>query len=190
MNETERDRILRMVSEGTLRPTEAAQLLAALADETPVVKPQVVAAVSEAEKEKEKEKQKPIEVQMQRGDGSHYTIELPAQLVPMIAKVTGVYIKEAAKSAANDAWDGFKIMMRNKTNEVKNNVTAKVKGVGDKPTPKLAAAPEATEQAEARRRILQMVQNGRISAGDASRLIEQLDAHTEFRKTHPEGAAS
>src|SRR4051812_21943927 len=33
MNETERDRILRMVQEGTLRPHEAAHLLAALADE-------------------------------------------------------------------------------------------------------------------------------------------------------------
>ena len=31
--------------------------------------------------------------------------------------------------------------------------------------------------------ILQMVQNGRISAEDASRLIQQLDAHAAYQKT-------
>ena len=90
------------------------------------------------------------------------------------------------RSAANDAWGGFKVMVRNKTIEVKENVTTRVRGGGGKTEDKPVLAPEAVEQVEARRRIIQMVQNGRISATDASRLIEQIDALTEYRKTHPE----
>ena len=61
MNETERDRILRMVSEGTLRPHEAAHLLAALADEPDAV---------DKKKEKSEKKNGPLmEVQLERPDG-------------------------------------------------------------------------------------------------------------------------
>jgi hypothetical protein len=187
MNETEKDRILRMVSEGTLRPNEAAQLLAALTEPTA---PKAVKAEpeKEPEKEKEKAKQQRTEIQMQRPDGSYYTFSVPPGLVPALLKVAGVEIKEAMKSAATDAWGGFKVMVRNKTREVTDNVTTRVRG-GGKSEVKTSPASESTEQAEARRRIIQMVQNGRISATDASRLIEQLDALTEFRKNNPEAAS-
>jgi hypothetical protein len=177
MNETERDRILRMVSEGTLRPNEAAQLLAALT-ETPTPKAEKAAQ----EKEVEKDKPRPMtEVQMQRADGTYYTFSVPPGIFPALIKVAGVEIKEAVRTAANDAWDGFKVMARNKTREVKDNVTSRVKGE-HKPAAQIAAAPEGVEQAEARRRIIQMVQNGRITAIEASRLIEQMDALTEYKK--------
>lgn len=191
MNETEKDRILRMVSEGTLRPNEAAQLLAALVEETPKT---ALAEKGEPEPESEKEKPKPqmTEVQMQRPDGTYYSFKVPPGLFPALIKVAGVEIKEAVRSAANDAWGGFKVMVRNKTQEVKENVTTRVRGGGsgkieEKSAPALSA--QAAEQAEARKRILQMVQNGRISATDASRLIEQIDALSEYRKTHPEAAS-
>lgn len=185
MNETEKDRILRMVSEGTLRPNEAAQLLAALTEEKPkeakVEKP-------EPEKEKKEEKSKRHEVQMQRADGSLVTVEVPSELLPALVKVAGVVIRESARSAAVDAWAGLKVMVRNKTREVKENMSARVRG--EQKTPALPpAAPVDTEQAEARRRIIQMVQNGRITATDASRLIEQLDALSEYRKKHPDAVS-
>src|SRR5579859_3539103 len=90
MSETERDRILLLLSEGTLRPDEAAKLLAALADsaEAAAPKPQTTPEKPK-DKEKEKPKTKPqlMEVQMQRPDGSHYTVEVPPSLVPMIMKM-------------------------------------------------------------------------------------------------------
>ncbi|HZO88758.1 MAG TPA: hypothetical protein VFB38_10520 [Chthonomonadaceae bacterium] len=179
MNETEKDRILRMVSEGTLKPSEAAHLLAALADESAPAEPKP----GENNKAKPKEKKQLIEVQMQRPDGSHYTIEVPPNLVPMFLKMAGVAIRESVRSAAQDAWAGFKVMVRNKTDEIKTNVKTRVSGGSKEETP--AVSPEQEQQAEARRRILQMVQNGRINAADASRLIEQLDALAEYQKTHP-----
>jgi hypothetical protein len=181
MNETERDRILKMVSEGTLRPNEAAQLLAALVEEPPketkAEKPD-----KEAEADKEKPKTQMTEVQMQRADGSFYTFKVPPGLFPTLVKVAGVEIKEWARSAAVDAWDGFKIMVRNKTHEVKDNVTARVRGE-HKPAAQTESTPESVEQVEARRRIIQMVQNGRITATEAGRLIEQMDALTEYKKS-------
>ena len=179
MNETEKERILRMVTDGTLRPNEAAQLLAALSEEP---KP------SEGKKEAKKEEAKPqekapeqlMEVQMQRPDGSTYTIQVPPNLFPMFWKIAKVAIKESARVASQEAWDGFKNMVRNKADEVKTNVTTRF--TGEKAATVPAASPEQEQQSEARRRILQMVQNGRINAQDASRLIQQLDALQEYQK--------
>lgn len=181
MNETERDRILRMLAEGTLRSDEAAKLLAALAESEAAVAPK---PQPEKPKEPEKPRTKPqlMEVQLQRPDGSNYTVEVPPSLVPMIMKVAGVALKETARTATQEAWTGFKTLVRNKTDEVKTTVKDRVSRPGDKPDEKPAPTPEEETQAESRRRILQMVQNGRINAADASRLIQQLDALKEYRK--------
>jgi len=186
MSETERDRILRMLSEGTLRPDEAAKLLAALAEGAAPAAPKPQAP-PEKPKEKEKPKAKPqlMEVQMQRPDGSNYTVEVPPSLVPMIMKMAGVAIKESARTATQEAWSGFKTMVRNKTDEVKTTVKDRVSRPNEKVEEKTAPTPEEETQAESRRRILQMVQNGRINAADASRLIQQLDALHEYRKRQP-----
>ena len=182
MIETEKERVLRMVADGTLRPQEAAQLLAALSDE-PIAPVAAPSARQTTSKSKPDDKET-VEVQVQRLDGTMRTVRLPPGLVPMFWELAKTEIKESAKSAAQDTWAGLKTMVRNKTKEVKSNVqerftTAKVKP--NEPPP-----PDQTEvqQAEARRQILQMVQNGRISAEDASRLIHQLDAHTAFQKLH------
>lgn len=183
MNETEKDRILRMVSEGILRPNEASQLLAALSEETPAP------AAKPTEKEEKTATATPpkpqtIEVQMQRADGSYYTVQLPPNLVPMFLKMAGVMIKESARTAAQETWDGLKAMAKNKTKEVKTTVKDRVSGGGGKKKTETAAPVAAkSNQSEARRSIIQMVQNGRISATDAARLIEQLDALQAHQQT-------
>jgi hypothetical protein len=197
MNDTDReqrDRILKMLADGTLRPDEAAKLLAALspAEDAAAKKQEAArkAAAKEKEddkekgKEKEKEKGKPqmMEVQMQRPDGSNYTVEVPPSLVPMIMKMAGVAIRESARTASIEAWDGFKTMVRNKTDEVKTTVKERVARPAGKTAPAPEAAPVEDPQFEARRRILQMVQNGRITAADASRLIQELDALNDYQK--------
>jgi hypothetical protein len=194
MNDTDReqrDRILKMLADGTLRPDEAAKLLAALSPTVEAAtgkqdakKPAAHEESKEKEKGKEKDKPKPqlMEVQMQRPDGSHYTIEVPPSLMPMIMKMAGVAIRESARTASKEAWDGFKTMVRNKTDEVKTTVKDRVTRPAGKAPEALVSAPEEDPQFEARRRILQMVQNGRISAADASRLIQELDALREFQK--------
>src|SRR5437763_14960709 len=113
MNETERDRILRMVSEGTLRPNEAAHLLAALAEE-----PAPDTAAKPAE-EKDKPKKPMTEVEVQRPDGTHYTVQVPPDLVPMFLRMAKVAIKESARTAAQETWSGLKTIVRNKTEEVR-----------------------------------------------------------------------
>jgi len=193
-DQTQRDRILKMLADGTLRPDEAAKLLAALSPtpDTGTGKQDTAKKAGandeskDKDKGKEKEKDKPkpqlMEVQMQRPDGSHYTVEVPPSLVPMIMKMAGVAIRESARTASKEAWDGFKTMVRNKTDEVKTTVKERVsrpaKTSGAAPSP----TPEEDPQFEARRRILQMVQNGRISAADASRLIQELDALRDYQK--------
>src|SRR5438045_2909305 len=127
MNETEKERILRMVSEGTLRPAEASHLLAALAEEPAPPDPKKKGE-NGAAKEEEKPKQPLIEVQMQRPDGSNYTVQVPPNLFPMFWQIAKVAIKESARTAANETWSGFKTMVHNKTEEVKANVKAKVSG--------------------------------------------------------------
>src|ERR1044071_1058504 len=137
MNETERDRILRMVSEGTLRPHEAAHLLAALADE-----PEPAAE----KKEKTDKKNGPLmEVQMERPDGSHYTVKVPPSLVPMLWEITKATVRESARSAARDTWDGLKTVVKNKTTEVTTNVrdrlaSSRGQAKAEDKTPALTAA--------------------------------------------------
>ena len=177
MNETERDRILRMVAEGTLRPHEAAHLLAALADERDP---------SEKKKDSGEKKGAPLmEVQMERPDGSHYTVKVPPSLVPMLWEITKATVRESARTAARDTWDGVKTVVRKKTTEVTTNVrdrlgSSRGQAIADKQLPALTAAQQ--QGAAARRRILDMVQEGRITAEAAGRLIYQLDATAAFQK--------
>lgn len=178
MNETERDRILRMVSEGTLRPHEAAHLLAALADEP-----------TAAEKPKDKKAGKKadsnlVEVELERPDGSHYTVKVPPSLVPMIWEITKATVRESARTAAKETWEGFTNIVRSKTQEVKTSVRDRFAGEKKKPAEsKPALTPAEEQQAAARRQILQMVQEGKVTATDASRLIQQLDAHFVYQRS-------
>ena len=174
----EKERILKMLDDGLISPAEAAKLLAALQEHNAAKNPVKVEVVTDNAKA---EKPAPMaQVQMQRPDGTYYTIDVPPGLVPAFMKMAGVAIKESVRTAANDAWDGFKIMVKNKTTEVKTNVSNKVRGVGkdDKDKVKTETASALSTEQEARRRIIQMVQNGRIGADDAARLIQQLDALT------------
>ena len=186
MNETEKDRILNMVAEGVIRPAEAAQLLAALAEESPASKAKEAPKAAEAEKKRVPDKAPTMEVQMQRADGSSYTIEVPTNMVPMFMSLAGAAIKESARAAAKEAWDGIKDGAKNKFSEAREAVKAKVSGNGGK-TPDVAAPAFSDEQLkaqESRKLVLQMVQNGRVSAEDAGKLIQQLDALQEYQKTH------
>lgn len=192
MNDTDReqrDRVLKMLADGTLRPDEAAKLLAALspAESPQKSEPASRDAAKEKAKEKAKEQEKPrpqrMEVQMQRPDGSNYTVEVPPSLMPMIMKMAGVAIRESARTASIEAWDGFKTMVRNKTDEVKSTVIDKVTRPVTKSPDNAKAVAEEDPQFEARRQILQMVQNGRITAADASRLIQELDALRDYQKS-------
>ena len=179
MNETEKDRILRMVAEGTLRPHEAAHLLAALADEPISVKK------AAPEEKKEPEKEKLMEVQMQRADGTFYTIKVPPGLMPMIWEVTKATIKEQTRTAAQETWQGFKNIVKKKSLEARTAITDRFKGSKneeeEEPVPLLL--PAETKNAEGRRQILQMVQGGLLSAEEAGRLIQQLDAHLAYQKS-------
>lgn len=183
MNEVEKTRILEMVANGTLKPAEGAQLLAALAELPPAVDTKAAGkkVVEKAEKAKPKPKQPMLEVDMQRPDGSHYKVEVPPNLFPMFVQIAKVAIKESSRTAAQETWSGFKHIVHTKTNEVKEGVKSCLT-----PSNKTVYAPEVekpeAKQFEARRQILQMVQNGRISADDASRLIQQLDALQTYQE--------
>ena len=178
MNETERDRILRMVAEGTLRPHEAAHLLAALADES---------GADAQNNSRSAGKSSPLmEVQMERPDGSHYTVKVPPSLVPMLWEITKATVRESARAAAHDTWDGLKTIVRNKSTQVKTSVRDRFNSTkGQLKSEGAVPALSAAEQNEiaARRQILEMVQNGLITAGDAGRLIQQVDAHAEYQRT-------
>lgn len=185
MNEPEKERILALIAEGVIRPEEAVSLLAALSDEPKPKQAEPKAAsgtksnqTAAKSKEKEKEKEPLMEVQMQRADGSTYNIQVPPNLVPLFWNIAKVAIKESARTAAQETWSGFKHIVRRKTREVGSSVKNRVSSIGSR-----SDAPDAeieeedgVDKFEARRQILQMVQNGRISASDAGRLIEQLDA--------------
>ena len=187
MNETEKDRILSMVAEGVIRPSEAAQLLAALAEETPAATAKDKPNDAEPKKERVSEKAPTMPVQMQRPDGTTYTIEVPTTLVPMFMSLAGAAIKESIRASAKEAWTGIKDGAKHKFAETKDAVKAKVTGTSGK-TPAAPLAPTVSEEQkqtqEARKRILQMVQNGRVSAEDAGKLIQQLDAMKDYQKTH------
>ena len=175
MNETEKERILRMVAEGVIRPSEAASLLAALVETPEAAKGKKQEASAKAKEEKAKPKGPLMEVQMQRPDGTHYTVQVPPNLVPMFWQMAKVAIKESARTAAQESWQGLKNVVHNKTEEMKAGVSARLHGKSK--TGSVESVPSAPDaQFEARRQILQMIQNGRLSADDASRLIQQLDA--------------
>ena len=114
---------------------------------------------------------------MQRADGSSYTIQVPPNLVPLFWNIAKVAIKESARTAAQETWSVFKHIVRKKTREVSKNVKNRVTSIGSRPpAPVEAEEEDGIDRIEARHQILQMVQNGRLTAVDAARLIEQLDA--------------
>jgi hypothetical protein len=173
MNETERDRILRMVAEGTLRPHEAAHLLAALAGEP----------APDKKKKSGKSSNATMEVEMERADGSHYTVKVPPSLVPMLWELTKASVRESARAAAHDTWDGLKAVVRNKTRQVQSGVRDRFAGskAQSKPEqPKISPAERGATAA--RRQILELVQTGTITADDAGRLIKQIDAHAAYQQ--------
>jgi hypothetical protein len=178
MNETERDRILTMVAEGALRPTEAAQLLASLAETpptsaAPAAKGDARAASAEA----------PVEIQMRRPDGTYYTVQVPQNLVAIFWEVAKVHLKEQLRTVAKETAQGARNMVLNQTDEIRALLRRRMTGT----SPAIQqTAPEEEDKAEARRRILVMVQEGRLNAADAGRLIEQVDSLAEFRKAHPQ----
>lgn len=175
MNETERDRILRMVAEGTLRPHEAAHLLAALADEP--------ATDHKKKKDGGKSSAPAMEVQMERPDGSHYTVKVPPSLVPMLWEITKASVRESARSAAHDTWDGLKTIVRKKTRQVTKDVRDRFGG--SKAITKAAApaiSPVERQATAARRQILELVQTGTITAADAGRLIKEIDATAAYQQ--------
>ena len=180
MNEIEKDRILQLVAEGIIKPGEGASLLAALSEPpaaAPVADPKAATGRPTAGPAP---KPSVMEVDMKRPDGSHHKIEVPSNLFPMFWAIAGESIKESTKVAAQETWQGFKNIVRNKTSEVKDGVKTRIAAVG---SPKkldervvIGPTPAEDRRDEARRQILQMVQNGRLTAEDASGLIQQLDA--------------
>jgi polyhydroxyalkanoate synthesis regulator phasin len=169
MNEAEKERILTLVAEGTLRPAEATRLLAAIAalEEKP--------AETKAEAAQEDEQKQPtVEFKLQRPDGTHTVVQVPASLFPMLIQVLKVAAKESLRSAGQDIVAGTKVIVRRKVKDIKKRARSIIDG---RPDTSAAASEETTEaEHEARRRILQMVQNGRITADEASRLIREIDA--------------
>jgi hypothetical protein len=187
MNEIEKDRILQLVAQGIIKPAEGASLLAALSEAPPPTAP-VVAQKPEAGKPKvPASKPSVMEVDMKRPDGSHHKIEVPSNLFPMFWAIASESIKESTKVAAQETWQGFKNIVRNKTTEVRDGVKTRIASVGtSKKVEEPALGPTQAEERrdEARRQILQMVQNGRLTADDAGGLIQQLDAlHTYEQQT-------
>lgn len=188
----EEETILKMVAEGALKPEEAARLLSAMKQPIPEAAPHPTPQPEAAPKpapaakaEEPKERAATMEVQMQRPDGTFYTVQVPTGLIPAVMKIAGVSIKESIKQNSTEAWDGFKQMVKRKTDEVKVNVKDRVTGnyrkaeeaVAEVETIDVAftpAQPKADRSAE-RQLILKMVQNGRLTAEDASRLIAQME---------------
>jgi hypothetical protein len=128
-----------------------------------------------------------MEVQMQRADGSTYTVQVPPNLVPLFWNIAKVAIKESARNAAQETWAGFKHIVRRNVRDMRTNVRNRVTTFtqGRPPDQQQIEADDGLDRFEARRQILQMVQNGRITAGDAGRLIEQLDALDLYLKARP-----
>lgn len=176
MNETERNRILTMLADGTLRPNEAAHLLATLADSAPAS-----GAPPEKKAPPTAPVAPPVEIQMRRPDGTYYTVQVPQNLVAIFWEVAKVHIKEQLRTVAKETMQGARNIVLNQTDEIRATLRRK------EHQPKVAPErpePEDEDKAEARRRILEMVQDGRLQAPDAGRLIEQIDSLAEYRKSH------
>ncbi len=178
MNEIEKEHILQLVSQGIIKPAEGASLLAALSEPPAPTAPKAVAAKAKG-KAASAAKPTVMEVDMKRPDGSHHRIEVPANLFPMFFAIAKESIKESTKLAAQESWLGFKNIIRNKSNEMRDGVKIRIANAGASGKGELIPAgptPADDQHFEARRQILQMVQNGRLTAEDASGLIRQLDA--------------
>lgn len=189
----EEETILKMVSEGVLKPEEAARLLSAMqqpaqpAPPPTPPKPEAPAkpAPAAAKAEEPKERAATMEVQMQRPDGTFYTVQVPTGLIPAVMKIAGVSIKESIKQNSAEAWDGFKQMVKRKTDEVAGNVKDRVTGNYRKPeepttteetiTTTFQPTQSRPDRTAEQQLILKMVQNGRLTAEDASRLLSQMD---------------
>jgi hypothetical protein len=170
MNQAEKDRILELVAEGTLRPAEATRLLAAIAalEEKP--------AEPKPEPSPEAEQKPPtIEFKLQRPDGTHTVVQVPASLFPMLVQVLKVAAKESLRSAGQDIVAGTRVIVRRKVKDIRKSVQSLMDGRPEAPE---TETPTAARQ-EARLRILQMVQNGRINAEEADRLIREIDGIEE-----------
>lgn len=196
MNDANRDSIMKMVADGTLRPEEAAKLLAKLTEEEEDAKAQATAKTKvEANKEKTEkaEKAKPAmeKITIPSADGSERTIEVPSSLMPMIGRMVGEAVKQHTKKVVKESVAGAKIMAQNKYDEVRDTLKTAIKG-GKKPKEddKPEIAPVEDKRFEARRQILQMIQNGRITAGDAGRLIQELDALEAYEEKQAQPPAS
>ena len=186
MNDANRESIMKMLSEGTLRPEEAAKLLAKLTeDEEAAAKARAQTKANDEAKEKaEKARPATEKISIPTADGGERVVEVPSSLVPMITRMVGEAIKQHTKKVAKETVTGAKNMVLNKRDEVVDTIKTAFSGSGKKP--KATDAPQIAHEEEAgfaaRKQILQMVQNGRITAKDAGKLIQELDALQAYEK--------
>ena len=166
-DEGTRSRILRLVADGTLNAEQAALLLDSNGSPVEGGEKQ---AVGDRKSGKNPEEKPRVAIQMQRPDGSQYTLHVAPGLMGMIWKLAGVAIKESAKNAARDTWDGVRIMVTSTSRSAGKRVRSRFRGAAG------AAEEAARKQTEARRRVLGMVAGGRISAEQGSRLISGIEA--------------
>ncbi len=197
MNDANRESIMRMVAEGTLRPEEGARLLARLSEEEKAASASAKAAAAEASAKQAKAEREEAakttteKVAIKGADGSSKVIEVPSSLVPMVTKIIGEQIKEHTIRVARETATGAKNLVLNKFDEVRDTLKTAVQGGNKKAKvapedekPKIT--PEEQKQADARRQILTMVQSGHITAVDAGKLIRELDALQAFEKKQAE----
>ena len=181
MNETEKQQIIDLVAAGKLDAEQAAGIIIALTPQdlptasTPAVTPAILPATAEVPRAAQPVKEQMIEVQMQRADGSVYTIQVPNNLVQVFWTVAKTTIKQSVKTAAQESWDGFKHVVKRKAQETAQSVTDKVSPPPPPPAPVASLPPPAkADHAAAKLIVLQMLQEGSISAQDAADLLAQL----------------
>jgi hypothetical protein len=183
MNETEKQQIIDLVAAGKLNAEQAAGIIIALTPQDPTTASSAAAtppaailpASAEAPRAAQPVKEQMIEVQMQRADGSVYTIQVPNNLVQVFWTVAKTTIKQSVKTAAQESWDGFKHVVKRKAQETAQSVKDKAFPPPPPPTPVASLPPPAkADHAEAKLIVLQMLQEGSISAQDAADLLAQL----------------
>lgn len=192
MNDANRESIMKMLAEGTLRPEDAAKLLARLTEEEQAAAKTRAQTKSEADAKERAEKAKPAteKIAIPNADGTDRVIEVPSGLVPMITRMVGEALKQHTQKVARETAIGARNMVLNKYDEVRDTIKTAMSGGGKKAKleAKSNALPEEDKQFAARRQILQMVQNGRITAVAAGRLIQEVDALHAFEKKQGEAA--
>lgn len=199
MDEGKRESIFRMVADGTITTDEAARMLARLKEEELAIggaKAEVDAREKKAKSEKSKsdKQQTDEEERPQRpfaikgADGKDKIIELPDGLVQQVSRLIAEQVKEHSIRVARETATGAKNLVLNKFDELRDGVKSKLQGGGKREETPAPPAPTAEElrRADARRRILGMVQNGQITALDAGKLIRELDALEAFEKRDDE----